>query len=216
MTFGVFREIERLLDNIPLHINTDGTAELGSDTTIDSKFYFKDVDGVATRLGVIEAGKNYVSIRDIVKLFNKFLINSELEELVVNPVRYRESQINSSGVPVKSLLFDFCLSALSGNIFDAKLYLRHSSNIIGIRMHIILLLSSIISYPHLTESDGDVRRLLTHLAAISEPHNIDVYFNAEEGGFNKRYVVYLKEINNLSNEKTNYESNNIIKISQKK
>ena len=55
MTFGVFEEIERLIEYIPIECDTlqiDG--RLAKGISIDSKFYFEDIDGVATRLGIIE------------------------------------------------------------------------------------------------------------------------------------------------------------------
>ena len=55
MTFGIFEEVERLIEYIPIECDTfqiDG--RLAKGTSIDSKFYFEDIDGVATRLGIIE------------------------------------------------------------------------------------------------------------------------------------------------------------------
>ena len=45
--------------------------------------------------------------------------------------------------------------------------------------------------------DKDVRQLLTLLARLSEPDNIDIYFDGEDNGFNMRYTTYLKELSNL-------------------
>jgi hypothetical protein len=116
-SFGIFEEIERLIDYIPvesedyttnLSSNSIDNAKLAAGTSIDSKFYFDDVDGVATRLGIIEViirrnrensnntndnTNNYyyatiVSFRDIIKLFNKFLKDANVEELVTKQ-RYR-------------------------------------------------------------------------------------------------------------------------------
>jgi hypothetical protein len=55
MTFGIFEEVERLIEYIPIDCDTfqiDG--RLAKGTSIDSKFYFEDIDCIATRLGVIE------------------------------------------------------------------------------------------------------------------------------------------------------------------
>jgi len=55
MTFGVFEEVERLIEYIPIdcdNLQIDG--KFAKDISIDSKFYFEDVDGIATRLGIIE------------------------------------------------------------------------------------------------------------------------------------------------------------------
>jgi hypothetical protein len=87
MTFGIFEEVQRLIEYIPIGCDTfqfDGRLARG--TSIDSKFYFEDIDGIATRLRVIEViqveaekmnGENrfrtLVGFRDIVRLLNKFL-----------------------------------------------------------------------------------------------------------------------------------------------
>ena len=82
MTFGIFEEIERLIEYIPIENGNDftsfGGGRLAYGVTIDSQYYFKDVDGVATRLGVIEPGRNTVCVKDIVKLFNKFLKDAKI------------------------------------------------------------------------------------------------------------------------------------------
>ena len=204
MAYGIFREIERLLEYIPIEIDTYGIGKLAPNTFIDSKYNFKDVDRIATRLGVLEVGRNTVSLRDIIKLLNKFLKDASIEELVENPKRYRDLQKNSSGVPLKNLLFDFCLSALVNDTFNAKLFLTHSLYLTGLRRQFVILLSSIVNDSNLVERDNDVRELLTLLALLSEPNNIDIYFDINNEGFNIRYNTYLKEINKLSR----YNSNN--------
>ena len=201
MAYGIFREIERLLEYIPIEIDTYGTGKLTPNTFIDSRYNFKDMDRIATRLGVLEVGKNTVSLRDIIKLLNKFLKDATIEELVENPRRYRELQKNSSGVPLKNLLFDFCLSALVSDTFNAKLFLTHSLYLTGLRRQLVILLSSIINDFNLVDKDNDVRELLTLLALLSEPNNIDIYFDINNDGFNIRYNTYLKEINKLSRYK---------------
>lgn len=70
-------------------------------------------------------GQNTVSVRDIIKLLNKFLKDADIKELVESPRRNREIQNSVSGLPLKNLLFDLCLSALVGDTFDAKLFLTH-------------------------------------------------------------------------------------------
>ena len=94
---------------------------------MDSQFRFHDIDGVATRLGIIEpAIDSLVSLRDIIKLLNKFLKDGKIEEIVSkkrynilqdtirsnNYFRYSSELYQSSGLPLKGLLFDFCLSVL--------------------------------------------------------------------------------------------------------
>jgi|SRR5687767_63827 len=208
MAYGIFREIERLLEYIPIEIDTYGIGKLAPNTFIDSKYSFKDIDRIATRLGVLEVGRNTVSLRDIIKLLNKFLKDASIEELVENPRRYRELQKNSSGVPLKNLLFDFCLSALVSDTFNAKLFLTHSLYLTGLRRQLVILLSSIINDSNLVDNDNDVRELLTLLALLSEPNNIDIYFDINNDGFNNRYNTYLKEINKLSRYNNNNNNNN--------
>ena len=214
MSHGIFKEIERLIEFIPVEVDISGIGELPPNTSIDSKYNFTDIDGIATRLGILDVGSNTVSLRDIIKLLNKFLKDSGIEELVENPRRYREIQKNSSGVPLKNLLFDFCLSALAGDTFDAKLFLTHSFHLIGLRRNLVTLLSSIVFEPSIINNDNDVRRLLTLLAMISEPNNIDVYFDINKDGFNMRYDEYLKEIRRISND--SLKDSNILQISQVK
>ena len=216
MAYGIFREIERLLEYIPIEIDTYGIGKLAPNTLIDSKFSFKDIDRIATRLGVLEVGRNTVSLRDIIKLLNKFLKDASIEELVENPRRYRELQKNSSGVPLKNLLFDFCLSALVSDTFNAKLFLTHSLYLIGLRRQLVILLSSIINDSNLVDNDNDVRQLLTLLALLSEPNNIDIYFDINNDGFNNRYNAYLKEINKLSRYNNNNCNTTLAKINQVK
>ncbi len=203
MTFGIFEQIERLIEYIPIdsnhHDKDDARFENG--ITIDSKFYFEDREGVATRLGIIgvSKGKTVVSFRDIIKLLNKFLPDAVVEELVIKEwyVRIQTIGGKSSELPLKSLLFDYCLAALAGDNFDSKLYLLHSLHFMGLRIQLNLILSVIANESSLRE-DVDVRLLLTLLARITEPNNIDKYFDLRSGGFNRRYDIYLREIQKLS------------------
>ena len=59
-----------------------------------------------------------------------------------------------------------------------------------------LVLSIIVNEPSLKE-DKDVRQLLTLLAVMTEPNNIDVYFDLNDGGFTKKYSTYLEELQKL-------------------
>jgi hypothetical protein len=246
MTFGIFEEIERLIEYIPIENGNDftsfGGGRLADGVTIDSQYYFKDVDGVATRLGVIEPGRNTVCIKDIVKLLNKFLKDAKIEEILDNKNRYRQVQNSGSGLPLKNLLFDFCLAALVGDIADARLYLNHSFHLLGLHKRLALLLSLIIndhrassqtsqtsqslqssqssqSSASTTNSDlsedSDIRQLLVMLALISEPNNINVYFDSDGDGFDERYRVYLHEVQRISKLQRVYKSgsaarNNIV------
>ena len=113
---------------------------------------------------------------------------------------------------MKNLLFDFCLSALVGDIFDAKLFLTHSLYLTGLRRQLVILLSAIINDSTLVKNDNDVREMLTLLAILSEPNNIDVYFDINKEGFHARYNTYLKEIGKLAK----YNNKPLAKIGQVK
>ena len=60
-----------------------------------------------------------------------------------------------------------------------------------------LLLSVIVNETSFKE-DKDIRQLLTMLAVITEPNNIDVYFDPNDGGFTKKYSKYLEELQKLT------------------
>jgi hypothetical protein len=49
LAFGIFEEIERLIEYIPIENGNDfmsfGGDKLSNGVTIDSQYYFKDVDG---------------------------------------------------------------------------------------------------------------------------------------------------------------------------
>ena len=197
MAFGIFKEIERLVEYIPVETHAEGIGKLMGDTDIDTQFYFEDLDGIAVRLGILEVGKNTISLRDIVKLLNKFLKDATIDEMVESPRRYRQLQTSGSGLPLKNLLFDFSLSALVGDYIDAKLYLTHSFYILGLRRRLVLLLSIIVNDPEHID-DRDVRELLTYLALMSEPNNVDVHFDMNNNGFSSRYSVYLQELQKVS------------------
>ena len=157
MTFGVFEEVERLIEYIPIdcdNLQIDGKFAKG--ISIDSKFYFEDVDGIATRLGIIEVVRvrsrrnkhgqtrfnTLVSLRDIVRLLNKFLKDARIEEVTLRQ-RYKQLQsIKGFDSSLRNLLFDFCLAALDGDNLNAKLYLRHSYYLLGLHRRLTLLLSS--------------------------------------------------------------------------
>ena len=93
MISGIFESIERLIEYIPLDSDIPTNARFRNNTTIDSTYYFEDIDAVAIRLGVIESGNNTISFRDIIKLLNKFLAGASIEEIVATK-RYKEIQKN--------------------------------------------------------------------------------------------------------------------------
>src|SRR5919112_116629 len=141
MSFGIFKEIERLVEYIPIETHAEGIGRLLKNVDMDTQFYFRDLDGIAVRLGVLDVGKNTISVRNIVKLLNKFLKDAKIDEIVDSPRRYKQLQTSGSGLPLKNLLFDFSLSALNGDILDAKLYLVHSFYLLGFGRRFFLLLS---------------------------------------------------------------------------
>jgi len=198
MSLGIFKEIERLIEYIPIDISSNGIGKLIGDKGIDTRYYFDDIDGVTVRLGVIDSGNSTVSLREIINLLNKFLKDAKIEEIVESPFRYRHLQNSGSGLPLKNLLFEFCLSALEGDMVDSKLYLTHSLYLLGLRRRLVILLSALINEPQLVKSDKDVRRLLTYLAILSEPNNIDIHFDKDGDGFSNRYSVYLEELKKIS------------------
>jgi len=210
MSFGIFKEIERLVEYIPIETKAEGIGKLEDNTDINSHFHFKDLDGIAVRLGVLEVGKNTISVIDIVKLLNKFLKDAKIDEIVESPRRYKQIQANSSGIPLKNLLFDFSLAALNEDILDAKLYLIHSYYLLGLRRRLVLLLSILIN-----ESKNlkhiEVRKLLTYLALMSEPNNVDVHFDLDNKGFSPRYSIYLNELQKITLSKRGSPTLNAIK-----
>lgn len=118
----------------------------------------------------------------------------------------------SSGLPLKGLLFDFCLSVLDSTErtgstrdsikynderIDTKLYLTHCSYLLGLHKRLTIVLA-VIANEHSLQYDKDVRQLLTLLARLSEPDNIDIYFDGDKNGFNRRYTTYLRELKYLA------------------
>ena len=198
MSFGIFKEIERLVEYIPIETDMDGIGKLSSDIDIDSPFYFEDLDRIAVRLGVLEIGKNTISLRDIIRLLNKFLKDARVEEFVESPRKYKILLTSGSGLPLKNLLFEFSLSALAGDKLDAKIYLTHTYHILGLRRSFVLLLSIIVNEIENIKYDTDVRELFTLLALMSEPNNVDIHFSIDEDGFSKRYSEYLQELQKLT------------------
>jgi hypothetical protein len=140
--------------------------------------------------------KTLVSFRDIVRLLNKFLKDARIEE-VVQKQRYKQLQlIKGFSSSIRNLLFICCLAALDGDNLDARLYLRHAYYLLGLHRRLTLILSVVVNETSLKE-DKDIRQLLTMLAVITEPNNIDVYFDPN-GGFTRKYSKYLEELQKLT------------------
>ena len=72
MISGIFESIERLIEYIPIDTDYPTNGHFGTGTTIDSRYYFEDIDGIAIRLGVLEVGNNTVSFRDLLNCSTNF------------------------------------------------------------------------------------------------------------------------------------------------
>ena len=137
--------------------------------------------------------KETISFRDIVRLLIKFLKGSDIKESKI-ALGGRLEELRKIGItyPAQYLLFDFCLAALEGDHLDAKLYLAHGFQILGLSQTFNLLLSAIV-YTPLT-NDEEVRELLTLLAVISQPADAKVYLELYGEDFNKRYNIFQNEL----------------------
>ena len=87
------------------------------------------------------------------------------------------------------------MAALEGDLLDAKLFLGHAFNIIGLSNQLNLLLSAIV-YTPLTY-DKQIRELLTLLAFELRPANIDAYLELYGKDFQNRHQIYENEIMKL-------------------
>lgn len=61
LLYGIFKEIEKLIEFIPVEITTDGLGKLQENTDVNTQFYFEDTDRIAVRLGVLEIGKKLLT-----------------------------------------------------------------------------------------------------------------------------------------------------------
>ncbi len=137
--------------------------------------------------------RDNISFRDIVRLLIKFLKGADLKESKI-ALGGRLEELRKIGItyPAQYLLFDFCLAALEGDHLDAKLYLAHGFQILGLSQQFNLLLSAIV-YTPLTD-DEEVRELLTLLAVISQPADAKVYLEIYGEDFKKRYEIFQNEL----------------------
>ena len=140
--------------------------------------------------------KKEISFRDIVRLLIKFLKGADVKEAkIALGGRLEELRKIGCTYPAQIWMFDFCLAALEGDHLDAKLYLAHGFQILGLSEQLNLLLSAIV-YTPLTD-DEEVRRLLTLLAAITQPADIQSYLELYGDDFTKRYEIYQNELMRL-------------------
>jgi hypothetical protein len=171
-----------LVEYIPISGGIPSNGKFMDGTTIDSQFYFENIDYVA-------------SFRDIVRIINRKILKDVRWESVIVERRYKQLREIGCSYPLEYLLFDFCLAALEGDYVDAKLYLAHSFHILGLHRSFNLLLSVIVNEP-LTD-DVDVRELLTLLARVAEPRNAGTYLEIYGEAYAKRYRTYLAECEKL-------------------
>ena len=174
--------------------------------SINAKIPFKDLENnVDQKTLIVLFGKGEVSadgkstkmetisFRDIVLVLIKFLKGSDIKESKI-ALGGRLEELRKIGItyPAQYLLFDFCLAALEGDHLDAKLYLAHRFQILGLSQRFNLLLSAIV-YTPLTD-DGEVRELLTLLAVISQPADAKVYLELYGEEFRRRYEIFQNEL----------------------
>jgi hypothetical protein len=179
-------DILELVESIP--INNKLEAE------IDAKFPLENNNNrIAERVSLDE---QKISFRDIVSLLIEFIkrIYSS-DENVKSSIRLDKLRKIGCTYPAQYLLFDFCLAALEGDLLDAKLFLGHAFNIIGLSNQLNLLLSAIV-YTPLT-SEKEVRELLTLLALEVQPANMEAYLQLYGKDFQKRHQIYENEIMKL-------------------
>jgi hypothetical protein len=95
-----------------------------------------------------------ISFRDIISLLIEFIkrIYSS-DENVKSSIRLDKLRKIGCTYPAQYLLFDFCLAALEGDLLDAKLFLGHAFNIIGLSNQLNLLLSAIVYTPLTSEKE---------------------------------------------------------------
>ena len=179
-------DILELVESIP--INNKLEAE------IDAKFPLQNNNNrIAERVNLEE---QKISFRDIVSLLIDFIKGIYSSNENVKPsIRLDELRKIGCTYPTQYLLFDFCLAALEGDLLDAKLFLGHAFNIIGLSNQLNLLLSAIV-YTPLTY-DKQIRELLTLLALEVQPANMEAYLELYGKDFQNRHQIYKNEMMKL-------------------
>jgi hypothetical protein len=180
-------DILELVESIP--INNKLEAE------IDAKFPLQNNNNnrIAERVNLDE---QKISFRDIVSLLIDFIKGIYSSNENVKPsIRLDELRKIGCTYPTQYLLFDFCLAALEGDLLDAKLFLGHAFNIIGLSNQLNLLLSAIV-YTPLTY-DKQIRELLTLLALEVQPANMEAYLELYGKEFQNRHQIYKNEMMKL-------------------
>ena len=179
-------DILELVESIPI----DNKLE----AEIDAKFPLQNNNNrIAERVNLDE---QKISFRDIVSLLIDFIKGIYSSNENVKPsVRLDELRNIGCTYPTQYLLFDFCLAALEGDLLDAKLFLGHAFNIIGLSNQLNLLLSAIV-YTPLTY-DKQIRELLTLLALEVQPANMEAYLELYGKDFQNRHQIYKNEMMKL-------------------
>ena len=186
-TGPIISDILELVESIP--INNKLEAE------IDAKFPLQNNNNnrIAERVNLDE---QKISFRDIVSLLIDFIKGIYSSNENVKPsIRLDELRKIGCTYPTQYLLFDFCLAALEGDLLDAKLFLGHAFNIIGLSNQLNLLLSAIV-YTPLTY-DKQIRELLTLLALEVQPANMEAYLELYGKDFQNRHQIYKNEMMKL-------------------
>lgn len=185
-TGPIISDILELVESIP--INNKLEAE------IDAKFPLQNNNNrIAERVNLDE---QKISFRDIVSLLIDFIKGIYSSNENVKPsIRLDELRKIGCTYPTQYLLFDFCLAALEGDLLDAKLFLGHAFNIIGLSNQLDLLLSAIV-YTPLTY-DKQIRELLTLLALEVQPANMEAYLELYGKDFQNRHQIYKNEMMKL-------------------
>ena len=179
-------DILELVESIP--INNKLEAEM------NAKFPLQNNNNrIAERVSLDE---QKISFRDIVSLLIDFIKGIYSSNENVKPsIRLDELRKIGCTYPTQYLLFDFCLAALEEDLLDAKLFLGHAFNIIGLSNQLNLLLSAIV-YTPLTY-DKQIRELLTLLALEVQPANMEAYLELYGKDFQNRHQIYKNEMMKL-------------------
>lgn len=183
-TVADISDILLLVENFPINNRLE--------IDLDAKVSVKDKREIIERLGM----NSKFSFRDIINLLTNFIKGIYSAGTKTASVdRLDELRKLGCTYPAQYLLFDFCLAALEGDYLDAKLFLGHASQIIGLSNQFNLLLSAIV-YTPLT-NEPEVRQLLTLLALEVQPAKLDAYLELYGKEFQARYQMYKDEIMKL-------------------
>ncbi|HZA63226.1 MAG TPA: hypothetical protein VE573_10170 [Nitrososphaeraceae archaeon] len=184
-TVADISDILLLVENFPINNRLE--------IDLDAKVSVKDKKEIIERLGM---NSKLLSFRDIINLLTNFIQGIYSTDAKIASVdRLDELRKIGCTYPAQYLLFDFCLAALEGDYLDAKLFLGHASQIIGLSNQFNLLLSAIV-YTPLT-NEPEVRQLLTLLALEVQPAKLDAYLELYGKEFQTRYQMYKDEIMKL-------------------